>query len=101
MATVSQTTDKDKLPPMVNEPNQAEIDAKTASQLREAAQERRDQQKKFVTVVPDGPVYRWQRFDGRVLRTSSEAFTALADAIQTAISVAQCYDVPALVPTTA
>lgn len=94
-------TDKDKLPPMVNEPNQAEIDRETARQLREAAQERRDQQKKFVTVVPDGQVFRWLRFDGRTRRTSSEAFTAIADAIQAAIVVAQCYGVPALVPATA
>lgn len=93
-------TDKDKLPPMQNEPNQAEIDAESARRLREAAQERRDQQQKkqFVTVVPDGQVYRWQRSDGRTLRTSSEAFTTLATAIQTAIVIAQCYGVPALVP---
>lgn len=102
MATVPQTTDKDKLPPMVNEPNQAEIDRETASRLREAAQERRDQQKKqFVTVVADGRVFRWQRSDGRNLRSSSEAFTAITDAIQAAIVVAQCYGVPALVPATA
>ena len=94
-------TDKDKLPPMTNEPNQAEIDRETARQLREAAQERRDQQKKFVTVVPDGRVFRWQRSDGRTLRSSSEAFTAITDAIQAAIVVAQCYGVPALVPATA
>ena len=94
-------TDKDKLPPMQNEPRQAEIDAESARQLREAAQERRDQQKKFVTVVPDGRVFRWRRSDGRVLRTSSEAFTTLADAIQTAIVIARCYGVPALVPATA
>lgn len=102
MANVPQTTDKDKLPPMVNEPNQAEIDRETARQLREAAQERRDQQRKqFVTVVPDGSVYRWLRFDGRTRRTSSEAFTAISDAIQAAIVVAQCYGVPAVVPATA
>lgn len=47
----AQTTDKDKLPPMVNEPNQAEIDAETARRLREAAQERRDQQKPRNTLV--------------------------------------------------
>lgn len=47
MATLShhplfaKTDDKDKLPPMVNEPNQAEIDAETARRLREAAEERR------------------------------------------------------------
>lgn len=98
MANVPQTDSKDKLPPMVNEPRQAEIDAETARQLREAAQERRDQQKKFVTVVPDGQVFRWQRSDGRTLRSSSEAFTAIADAIQAAIVVAQCYGVPAVVP---
>ncbi len=98
----AKSDDKDKLPPMVNEPNQAEIDAETARRLREAAQERRDQQKKqFVTVIPDGPVFRWQRFDGRVRRSSSEAFTAIADAIQAAVVVAQCYGVPAIVPATA
>lgn len=98
----AQTDSKDKLPPMVNEPNQAEIDRETARQLREAAQERREQQRKqFVTVVPDGPVFRWQRFDGRVRRSSSEAFVAISDAIQAAIVVAQCYGVPALVPATA
>lgn len=57
--------------------------------------------KPHVTVIPDGQVYRWQRFDGRVRRSSSEAFVAIADAIQAAIVVAQCYGVPALVPTTA
>lgn len=98
----AQTDSKDKLPPMQNEPRQAEIDAETARRLREAAQERRDQQqKKFVTVVPDGAVFRWQRSDGRILRSSSEAFTSLAEAIQTAIVIAQCYGVPALVPATA
>lgn len=91
-------TDKDKLPPLKDEPNQAEIDRESARILKEAAQERRDQQKKFVTVVPDGQVYRWLRSDGHNRRTSSEAFTTLADAIQTALVIAQCYGVPALVP---
>lgn len=54
--------------------------------------------KPHVTVTRDGQVYRWLRFDGRNRRTSSEAFTAIADAIQAAIVVAQCYGVPALVP---
>lgn len=54
--------------------------------------------KPHVTVIPDGQVYRWLRFDGRTRRTSSEAFTALTEAIQAAIVVAQCYGVPALVP---
>jgi len=36
--------EKDKLPPMVNEPNQDAIDAETARRLREAAEERRRQQ---------------------------------------------------------
>lgn len=57
--------------------------------------------KPHVTVVPDGQVYRWQRSDGRTLRSSSEAFTAITDAIQAAIVVAQCYGVPAVVPATA
>lgn len=57
--------------------------------------------KPHVTVVPDGPVFRWQRFDGRVRRSSSEAFVAIADAIQAAVVVAQCYGVPAVVPATA
>ncbi len=98
----AQTDSKDKLPPMVNEPNQAEIDRETARQLREAAEQRRDQQRKqFVTVTRDGSVFRWLRSDGRTLRSSSEAFTAIADAIQAAIVVAQCYGVPAVVPATA
>lgn len=50
--------------------------------------------KPHVTVVPDGSVYRWLRFDGRNRRTSNEAFTTLADAIQAAIVVARCYGVP-------
>lgn len=54
--------------------------------------------KPHVTVVPDGQVFRWQRFDGRVRRSSSEAFVAITDAIQAAIVVAQCYGVPAIVP---
>lgn len=37
---------KDKLPPMQNEPNQAEIDAETARRLREAAQAREEAKKK-------------------------------------------------------
>jgi len=36
---------KDKIPPMTNEPNQAEIDAEAARILREAAQERKDKKK--------------------------------------------------------
>jgi len=39
--SLTQTTDKDKLPPLVNEPNQAEIDAEAARRLREATQERK------------------------------------------------------------
>lgn len=39
----AQTDRKDKLPPLVDEPNQAEIDAETARRLREAAQERQQQ----------------------------------------------------------
>lgn len=38
----AQTPPKEQLPPMQNEPNQAEIDAETARRLREAAQERRE-----------------------------------------------------------
>lgn len=94
-------TTRDKLPPLQNEPNQAEIDAETAHRLREAAQERCEQQKpqKFVTVVPDGQVYRWQRKAGPgTTFVSREAFTTLAAAISAAVSVAQCYGVPALVP---
>ncbi len=37
---------KDKLPPMQNEPNQAEIDAETARRLREAAQAQKEANKK-------------------------------------------------------
>lgn len=54
--------------------------------------------KPFVTVVTEGNLYRWLRFDGRTRRTSSEAFTSLTAAIETAVIVAACYDVPALVP---
>ena len=54
--------------------------------------------KPFVTVVTEGNLYRWLRFDGRTRRTSSEAFTSLAAAIETAVIVAACYGVPALVP---
>ena len=85
---------QEKLPPMTDEPNQAAIDAEAARRLREAARERREQGKtRFVTVVADGPVYRWQRFDGITRRTSSEAWVAITDAIAAAIVVAQCYGV--------
>lgn len=54
---------------------------------------------RFVTVVPDGAVYRWQRRVGPgTTLTSREAFLSLASATQAAISVARCYNVPALVP---
>lgn len=53
---------------------------------------------RFVTVIPDGAVYRWQRSDGRALRSSAEAFLTLAEAVAAAVTVARCYNVPALAP---
>lgn len=43
---LSLSKEKEQLPPMKNEPNQAQIDAAQAAKLREAAQERRDKDKK-------------------------------------------------------
>lgn len=97
----AQTDGKDKLPPMKDEPNQAEIDAETARRLSEAAQERREQAKpkQYVNVIPDGPLFRWRRQVGfGVAFCSTEAFTTLAAAIDAARVVAACYGVPALVP---
>ena len=100
MLNLTQTTDKGKLPPLQDEPNQAEIDAETARRLREAAQERRGSEpSSFVTVVTDGPVYRWRRQAGPGTGfTSREPFLTLAAAIEAAIIVARCYGVPAEVP---
>ena len=47
----------------------------------------------WVTVAPDGPVYRWRRNDGRTTRTSSEAFLTPAAAIEAGQSIARCYGV--------
>ena len=47
----------------------------------------------FVTIRPDGPVYRWYRHTGRQGYTSSEAFLTPAAATQAAQSIARCYGV--------
>lgn len=104
MQTLSQNgvfakVDPIQLPPMQNEPNQAEIDAKQAQVLREAAQERREKPTRFVTVVTDGSFFRWRRQAGPgTAFTSREPFATFADAIEAAKVIARCYGVPALVP---
>jgi hypothetical protein len=50
----------------------------------------------YVSVVRDGQVYRWLRFDGRTRRTSTDAFPVLSDALSTAVVIAQCYSVPSV-----
>lgn len=99
MVSVTQVPEKEKLPAMVNEPDQAATDAKQAQILREAAQERREKPKQFVAVVTDGSFFRWRRQAGPGTGfVSREPFTTLAAAIEAAVIVARCYGVPALVP---
>lgn len=47
----------------------------------------------YVTVRPDGPLYRWYRHTGHQGYTSQDAFLTSAAATEAAQSIARCYGV--------